>query len=80
MIAAPIRNTIDIESENPTLNGCAITGASREMNDVSFRSVLPWPAACEGRGLVRVRGQRRLERGRVPRRVERVRRSCRAAW
>ena len=46
MIAAPIRNTTDIESEKPTLNGCAITGASREMNDVSLRSALPWPAAC----------------------------------
>ncbi len=46
MIAAPIRNTSDIESENPTLNGCAMTESSREMNDVSFRSELPCRAAC----------------------------------
>ena len=61
MIAAPIRKTTLIESENPTLNGCATTGASRRDERRVVQVGVARLAACSGRRLVRVRGQRRLE-------------------
>jgi hypothetical protein len=72
IIAAPIRKTVDIESENPTLNGCAMTGASREMKRRVVQVGVARSGGLQGRRLIRVAASACLEPGRAPHRVERV--------
>ena len=51
---APSRNTMLIESANPTMNGRASRGSSELMNDESFSAAvepaLPPPGASPARG------------------------------